>query len=292
MFRSDGPLARYRSSITIGSLYYGIALLPLTEGSVLYSLNPLFVAIFSRLILKEAVSALRWLAVAFFLAGAFVSIGPAGNVSMVSGEGEMSVWIGRGVMVLGAIAAATSVMCARSLSKFEKTHWAAQAWWQAVCATSLAPLASFTTTFQVLQLGTDAPLFVGCLCLFGQLCWLCPRSRKRCGRGAPAWTSYTIPWQIAVFIASQRGTRLGVALVFVAALVCVLDGLGKRRLGRDCCCCAAATAVMRDCWNTEKRIRCHLRTISWTALTTVVVSIAIATGAKALPISVLTTESL
>lgn len=232
-------------SIAIGSLYYGIALLPLTEGSVLYSLNPLFVALFSRLILREAVSLLRWVAVGFFLAGAFVSIGPEGNVSMVSGEGESKVWIGRGVMVLGAIAAATSVMCARSLSKFEKTHWAAQAWWQAICATSLAPLASFTSTFQVLQLGTDAPLFLAMgLCAFlGQLLIgyaLQVEEAAVVGVLMNMDILFTIPWQIAVFGRIPKWYEgVGVALVFVAALVMVLDGLvSNGTLGSvDCCCC-------------------------------------------------------
>ena len=154
-------------TLAIGSLYYALSVLPLTEGVVLYSLNPVFAAGLSRALLNEPVTPFRIAGSTLLIGGVIMSVAPAQSAA-VSSSGYA--WGARGVAVFGAVCVGTSVVCARRMS-VEKSHWTSQAWWQGAVAALVAPIASGATPFSPFAPGADAALMVGMgLCaLFGQL---------------------------------------------------------------------------------------------------------------------------
>ncbi len=156
-------------TLAIGSLYFALAQLPLTEAVVLYSLNPVFAAIFSRLLLCEPVTVFRVVGSVLLLGGVIMSVAPARSVSLSTSDSTG--WVARAVAVFGALCAGTSVVCARKMS-VEKSHWTSQAWWQGAVAACIAPLTSGFIAFSPFQSGSANPalmLGMGLCALFGQL---------------------------------------------------------------------------------------------------------------------------
>lgn len=67
-------------AISLSLLFFGIALLPLSDSMALYFSSTLFVVILSYPILREKVTTLQWLAVVIGLVGVMVIANPTGDV--------------------------------------------------------------------------------------------------------------------------------------------------------------------------------------------------------------------
>lgn len=67
-------------AISLSLLFFGIALLPLSDSMALYFSSTLFIVILSYPILREKVTALQWLAVVIGLVGVMVIANPTGGV--------------------------------------------------------------------------------------------------------------------------------------------------------------------------------------------------------------------
>ncbi len=61
------------------AFFTGLATLPLAEGTAIIFVSPLFITIFSVLLLSEQVGVRRWLAIFFGLAGVLIVMRPGGN---------------------------------------------------------------------------------------------------------------------------------------------------------------------------------------------------------------------
>lgn len=217
-------------AFAIGSLYFAVATLPLTESVVLYSLNPVWAAIFSRIFLKEAVTLFRLLAIPLFLAGVVVSVNPSQYVT--GGGGSPSgndVWVSRIVVVFGSVCSGVSIVFARKLNAVGSVHWCAQAWWQGTVAALLAPIASGVVAYTVFASVSDVMLMLGMgLCaMSGQLLVGIAIQREHAAVIGILWnfdTVFSVFWQATLFHKSiQWYDLVGIAFVFLASVVCVLE---------------------------------------------------------------------
>jgi drug/metabolite transporter (DMT)-like permease len=213
-------------SISIGALYFGVSELPLTETVVLFGLNPVFAMMSSKLLLDEPLSWLKLLAVPVFLAGVVISANPASYSA--ESMGTMS-WIRRAIVVFGAACSGSAIVFARRMNMAEKLHWAAQGWWQGVVAALLAPAMASLFDFQTVANSEDLGLLIamGLCALFAQLCVGFAVPHEHAAVIGVLWNFdmvFSLLWQAVMFSNNPKWTdAAGVACVFVASAICVLE---------------------------------------------------------------------